>query len=79
MKKGSNPLPPGAIKPKPPAAPPPVRCSAHIKEIRDTLGCGMHEAMRIVAKQDMLERVERATTIDELREIIKELINEVVR
>ena len=50
-----------------------------VKEIRHATGCSMGEAKRIAIKLDLIERTERATDIEALRTILKELIIEVMR
>jgi len=50
-----------------------------VKEIQARTGCSMSEAKRIAIKLDLIERAERATDIETLRVILKELIIEVLR
>ena len=50
-----------------------------VKEIQHATGCSLGEAKRIATKLDLIERVEKATRIEELRDIVKQLIIEVMR
>lgn len=50
-----------------------------VREIAAATGCSLSEAKRIATKLDLIDRAERATDIEALRTVVKELIIEVLR
>lgn len=51
--------------------------SNHIKSIRDQHECGIFEAKAIAQKEVLLEAIDSATSIEEIKEILTRLVNHV--
>jgi translation elongation factor EF-Ts len=45
-----------------------------VLEMRERTGLGLHECKRILRKEILLEMLDRATTVEELKAIVKAII-----
>jgi len=50
-----------------------------VKEVHARTGCSLDEAKRIVTKLDLIDDAETSVTVEELRDVVKRLIIEVMK